>query len=62
VAAFLAVTVDQRAIDGAVNGVAELVGSGARSGRRLQSGLVRTYALGVLGGAVLIVAFLVFRP
>jgi NADH-quinone oxidoreductase subunit L len=61
-AAFLAVTVDQRLIDGAVNGVAELVGDGARSGRRLQSGLVRTYALGVLGGAVLIVAFLVFRP
>jgi len=62
VAAFLARTVDQRVIDGAVNGVAELVGSGARSGRRLQSGLVRSYALGVLGGAVLIVAFLVFRP
>jgi NADH-quinone oxidoreductase subunit L len=61
-AAFLAVTVDQRTIDGAVNGVAELVGIGARSGRRLQTGLVRNYALGVLGGAVLIVAFLVFRP
>jgi NADH-quinone oxidoreductase subunit L len=60
-AAFLAVTVDQRIIDGAVNGAAELVGTGARSGRRLQSGLVRNYALGVLGGAVLIVAFLVFR-
>jgi hypothetical protein len=42
--------------------VAELVGNSARSGRRLQSGLVRSYALGVLGGAVLIVAFLVFRP
>ncbi|HEY7605955.1 MAG TPA: NADH-quinone oxidoreductase subunit L, partial [Actinomycetes bacterium] len=61
-AAFLARTVDQRGIDGAVNGLAELVGSGARNGRRLQSGLVRSYALGVLGGAVLIVAFLVFRP
>jgi len=61
-AAFLARTVDQRVIDGAVNGVAELVGDAARSGRRLQSGLVRSYALGVLGGAVLIVAFLVFRP
>jgi NADH-quinone oxidoreductase subunit L len=61
-AAFLARTVDQRVIDGAVNGVAELVGDGARSGRRFQSGLVRSYALGVLGGAVLIVAFLVFRP
>jgi NADH-quinone oxidoreductase subunit L len=61
-AAFLARTVDQRVIDGAVNGVAELVGDAARSGRRLQSGLVRSYALGVLGGAVVIVAFLVFRP
>jgi NADH-quinone oxidoreductase subunit L len=61
-AAFLARTVDQRVIDGAVNGLAELVGNGARSGRRVQSGLVRSYALGVLGGAVLIVAFLVFRP
>jgi NADH-quinone oxidoreductase subunit L len=61
-AAFLARTVDQRVIDGAVNGVAELVGDAASSGRRLQSGLVRSYALGVLGGAVLIVAFLVFRP
>jgi NADH-quinone oxidoreductase subunit L len=61
-AAFLAVNIDQRTIDGAVNGVAELVGTAARSGRRLQTGLVRNYALGVLGGAVLIVAFLVFRP
>src|SRR5215207_2362644 len=61
-AAFLARNVDQRGIDGAVNGVAELVGDAARSGRRVQSGLVRSYALGVLGGAVLIVAFLVFRP
>jgi NADH-quinone oxidoreductase subunit L len=61
-AAFLARNVDQRGIDGAVNGVAELVGAAARDGRRLQSGLVRSYALAVLGGAVLIVAFLVFRP
>ena len=61
-AAFLARTVDQRGIDGAANGVAEVVGDVARSGRRVQSGLVRSYALGVLGGAVLIVAFLVFRP
>jgi NADH-quinone oxidoreductase subunit L len=61
-AAFLARNVDQRGIDGAVNGVAELVGNAARAGRRTQSGLVRSYALAVLGGAVLIVAFLVFRP
>ena len=61
-AAFLAVNVDQRTIDGAVNGVAAVVGAAASRGRRLQTGLVRTYAVGVLGGAVLIVAFLVFRP
>jgi len=60
-AAFLAVNVDQRTIDGAVNGVAAVVGVVASRGRRLQTGLVRTYAVGVLGGAVLIVAFLVFR-
>jgi NADH-quinone oxidoreductase subunit L len=62
VAAFLAVAVDQRTVDGVVNGLAGAVGTAARDGRRLQSGLVRTYALGVLGGAVLIVAFLVLRP
>jgi NADH-quinone oxidoreductase subunit L len=61
VAAFLAVNVDQRTIDGAVNGAASLVGAAASRGRRVQSGLVRTYAVGVLGGAVLIVAFLVLR-
>jgi len=60
-AAFLAVNVDQRTIDGAVNGVAAVVGAAASRGRRLQTGLVRTYAVGVLGGAVLIVAFLVYR-
>jgi NADH-quinone oxidoreductase subunit L len=61
VAAFLAVTVEARGIDGTVNGLGELVGVAASRGRRVQSGLVRTYALGVLGGAVLIIAFLVFR-
>ena len=34
--------VDQRGIDGTVNGVAELVGNAACSGRRVQSGLVRS--------------------
>jgi NADH-quinone oxidoreductase subunit L len=61
VAAFLAVNVERRVIDGAVNGAAGVVGATASRARRLQTGLVRTYAVGVLGGAVLIVAFLVFR-
>jgi NADH-quinone oxidoreductase subunit L len=58
---FLAGPVDQGIIDGAVNGLAGAVSSGANRGRRLQTGLVRTYAVGVLGGAVLLLAFLAFR-
>ena len=52
---------DRRVVDGAVDGLADAVGAAARRGRGLQTGLVRTYAVGVLGGAVLIVAFLVVR-
>jgi len=60
-AAFLAGPVDRGVIDGAVNGLAREVGNAASGGRRLQTGFVRTYAVGVLGGAVLLLAFLVFR-
>jgi NADH-quinone oxidoreductase subunit L len=60
-AEFLADGVDQRAIDGAVNGVGAFFrGSGARV-RRIQTGFVRNYALGVLGGSALLVGFLVVR-
>jgi NADH-quinone oxidoreductase subunit L len=52
---------DRNVIDGVVNGLYTLVAAAARRGRSLQTGLVRTYAVGVLGGAVLIVAFLVVR-
>jgi len=58
---FLAGPVDVGVIDGAVNGLAGAVSSAAGRGRRLQTGLVRTYAVGVLGGAVLLLAFLVLR-
>ena len=45
---------DNRGVDGAVNGLAAtLGGSSARLGRT-QTGFVRTYALGMLGGAVLV--------
>jgi NADH-quinone oxidoreductase subunit L len=60
-AAFLAGPVDSGVIDRAVNGVAHEVGEAARRGRLLQSGFVRSYAVGVLGGAVLLLAFLVLR-
>ena len=49
---------DNRGVDGAVNGLAAtLGGSSARLGRT-QTGFVRTYALGMLGGAVLVAAAL----
>jgi NADH-quinone oxidoreductase subunit L len=58
---FLAGPVDTGVIDRAVNGVAHEVGEAARRGRLVQSGFVRSYAVGVLGGAVLLLAFLVLR-
>jgi NADH-quinone oxidoreductase subunit L len=61
VAAFAAYVVDARIVDGAVNGLAALVRSLARSGRRVQTGLVRNYALGLLLGAVVVLFILVVR-
>ena len=49
------VFVDGRGIDGAVNGLAALVGGTSGRVRRLQTGNVRSYALGMLGGAALLV-------
>ena len=60
-AAWSAYFFDLKVIDGAVNGAADLVrGSGTRL-RRLQTGFVRNYALGVAAGAVAIFAYVVFR-
>ncbi|KUI34597.1 NADH-quinone oxidoreductase subunit L [Mycobacterium sp. GA-2829] len=51
-----AVRVDDTAVEGAATGLAALV-SGASGGlRRLQTGFARSYALGMLGGAALLVA------
>ncbi|MFQ5557310.1 MAG: hypothetical protein ACE5GB_07375, partial [Acidimicrobiales bacterium] len=50
---------DATVVDGAVNGVGRLVRDSGAGLRRLQSGLVRTYAAGVAAGAVgLLVWFL----
>jgi NADH-quinone oxidoreductase subunit L len=46
---------DRRGIDGLVNGIARATGALAGVGRRLQSGFVRSYALAVLVGTVLVV-------
>jgi NADH-quinone oxidoreductase subunit L len=58
-ARFLDETVDQKIIDGSVNGVAKLVRQGGLGLRKLQDGYVRRYAIGILLGAVAILLFLV---
>ncbi len=52
------VFVDSRGIDGAVNGIASAIGALSARGRRIQTGFVRSYALSMLGGAVVVVAAL----
>jgi NADH-quinone oxidoreductase subunit L len=50
------VHLDNRGIDGAVNGFAAFLGAGSGRLRRLQTGFVRSYAMSMLGGSVLVVA------
>jgi len=52
------VYVDNRGVDGAVNGLAAGLGGGSGRLRRLQTGFVRSYALSMLGGAFLLLAAL----
>jgi NADH-quinone oxidoreductase subunit L len=47
---------DNRGLDGMVTGLAAGVGGGSGRLRRAQTGFVRTYALSMLGGALLVVA------
>jgi NADH-quinone oxidoreductase subunit L len=49
------VYVDNQGIDGAVNGVGALLGGSSGRLRRLQTGFVRSYALAMLSGVVLVV-------
>jgi NADH-quinone oxidoreductase subunit L len=49
---------DNRGVDGVVNGTAALLGGSSGRLRRLQTGFVRSYALSMLGGGVLVVAAL----
>lgn len=50
---------DSRAIDGFVNGSAAAVGGLSGRLRRTQSGFIRSYALSMVGGAVLVIVALV---
>ncbi|HEU5469928.1 MAG TPA: NADH-quinone oxidoreductase subunit L [Actinophytocola sp.] len=52
------VFVDNKGVDGMVNGIAAAFGGTSGRLRRLQTGFVRSYALTMLGGSVLVVAAL----
>ncbi|OZM80629.1 NADH-quinone oxidoreductase subunit L [Pseudonocardia sp. MH-G8] len=49
---------DNRGVDGVVNGTAALLGGSSGRLRKMQTGFVRSYALSMLGGGVLVVAAL----
>jgi NADH-quinone oxidoreductase subunit L len=61
VASALAFVVDTVWIDGIVNNVGRLMALLSAQVRRVQTGYVRTYALAVLGGGVMIIGLLVGR-
>jgi len=56
-----AYVVDAKVVDGAVNGVAAIVRSSGTQLRKLQTGYVRNYALGITAGIVLLLAWTAFR-
>ena len=45
---------DNRGVDGTVSGIAALIGGSSGRMRRLQTGFVRSYALAMVGGALLV--------
>ncbi len=57
----LAQTIELRIIDGAVNGVAVMVGRIGGSARRLQTGYIRNYAAAILAGTVLLLVYWIFK-
>jgi NADH-quinone oxidoreductase subunit L len=61
VARFSATVIDTKVIDGAVNGVAGLTRLVSRGLRRVQTGYVRQYALGVVLGIVALLAWMASR-
>jgi len=57
----LAAVFDTKVIDGAVNGVARLARGVGGGLRRIQTGFVRQYALGIVVGAVALLAYMLTR-
>jgi NADH-quinone oxidoreductase subunit L len=60
-AEFAAVVVDNKVIDGAVNGVGRLVRSSGGVLRKVQTGFVRQYALAIVLGAVALLGWMASR-
>jgi NADH-quinone oxidoreductase subunit L len=60
-ASFSASVIDTKVIDGAVRGVATLVSTTGDRLRKVQTGYVRNYALGIIGGTVVLVAYFLIR-
>jgi NADH-quinone oxidoreductase subunit L len=60
-AAFAADVVDKRGIDGAVNGIGVLVREGGTRLRAVQTGYVRSYALAIAAGSVLLLGWFITR-
>ena len=50
------VDIDDKAVDGSVNGLAAAIGRGSWALRETQTGFARSYALSMLAGATLIIA------
>ncbi|HUG53312.1 MAG TPA: NADH-quinone oxidoreductase subunit L, partial [Vicinamibacteria bacterium] len=59
---FLWRRLDIRVIDGAVNGAGAVTAAAAQAVRGVQVGLVRAYALLILGGAAALLAYLLWTP
>jgi NADH-quinone oxidoreductase subunit L len=57
----LAFVMDTKVVDGVVNGVATSLGVSGRVLRKLQNGYIRSYALGIGVGLVVILVYLTFR-
>jgi NADH-quinone oxidoreductase subunit L len=53
--------VETKVIDGAVNGLAAAVRKAGTQVRRVQTGYVRNYALGLIGGLVVVLAYVALR-
>jgi NADH-quinone oxidoreductase subunit L len=60
-AAFTAYVFDAKVVDGAVNGIGILTNRLANAARRIQTGFVRNYALGLLVGAVGVLLYMGLR-